>query len=1514
MSNIERLTALGEKYGLSGKSLMDWVTEQQKQERAEREAARAIEKEKEEYEQRRIDAEHRKFEAEQRKLEAEQRKVEVALELERMAIRKAEIQKDEQNVVVRGKESESNSRPNRGQTDRERETDNDCQTGEENDSDNDNHGTFVSKKGPRLPAFDDDKDDLDSYLFRFERYAMLQGWRRKDWAIYLSALLKGKALEVYSRLPVEEAHDFDKLKLALLKRFQLTEEGFKERFRSAKAEQGESPAQFLARLSSYLSRWVDMAQVNHDFDSLMMLMVREQYITTCSKDMALFLKERKPKTIDDLAQMAEQYLEAHPVKFVDKSDTRSSAVEIQHPASQRIPRASQISPAKRCFICNKVGHLARNCFYRQRTAGLLGQGRGEFRTQRQSNYPQSRRSFSDDNQTVPKVNANEQPESLRCRAHKRVRCSDCFDLPAVNDHHCSAMLSDHIELKCGCVYPLIADACSNKQSVMNMPVTEGYINGNKVSVLRDTGCSTVVVRRDLVPSELLTGQEDTCVLIDGTIRRVPVAMIEVNTPFLKGQVRAVCMRKPLYDLIIGNVSGVSNDSEVNCQAVTTRQQAKLEMSGTKPLNVSEALDINVDRCELISLQNADESLHNVREKARESSNIPDVHVKVGNFKVRRSILYRKAVSKSSSEHWQLVVPEKLRDKVMKLAHENIFSGHLGIQKTYDRVCSQFWWPGMHGSVVRFVRSCDVCQRSVPRGRVPKVPLGKMPVIDIPFQRVAVDLIGPFSPASSQGNRFVLTLVDYATRYPEAIPLKNAETETVAEALVNIFSRVGVPTEILSDQGTQFLSRVMKEVSRILSFKQLVTTAYHPMCNGLVEKFNGTLKAMIVKMSRERPKDWDRYVTPLLFAYREVPQESLGFSPFELLYGRSVRGPMQILRELWTKEELDPEVKTTYEYVVDLRNRLQDTCELAHQELLESQGRQQKYYNRKAKDRVFKVGDKVLLLLTADHNKLLMQWKGPFEVLERIGVNDYRIQLPTRTKIFHANLLKQYHERSTEEVTCGLQLTAAVIEYESSDSEDLCLLSDFQTETYQDVVYGNELSAEELSSAESLVSEYRDIFTDLPHITKLVEHNIVLTNNQPVTSKAYSLPFALRETVDAELDKMLAMGIIEPSTSAYASPIVVVRKPDQSIRICVDYRKLNRCSVFDPEPMPTADSIFAKLKHSRYFSKFDFSKGYWQVAMSEKDKDLTTFITHRGMYRFTVMPFGLMNSPATFSRMMRKLLTQLHDIDNYLDDVLTHTSDWSKHIVALREFFDRVRRANLTLRPTKCEIGLRTIKFLGHVIGIHGLSPCRDIITKINDAPRPETVKQLRSFLGLLGYYRRFIPNFAEIATPLTDLTTKGRPHKLEWEDAQEVSFNTLKRYVISPPVLKSPDFDKPFCLQTDASQLGIGAVLFQEADDGTKHPIAFASKKLLPREMNYSTIEKECLAIVWSIQKFQEYLYGKRFFLETDHQPLQYLGRHQFQNGRLMRWALALQPYCFTIRAIRGRDNVGADFLSRHAV
>ena len=241
----------------------------------------------------------------------------------------------------------------------------------------------------------------------------------------------------------------------------------------------------------------------------------------------------------------------------------------------------------------------------------------------------------------------------------------------------------------------------------------------------------------------------------------------------------------------------------------------------------------------------------------------------------------------------------------------------------------------------------------------------MPVIETPFQRVAIDLVGPIHPCTESGKRYILTIVDYATRYPEAVPLRNIDTRSVAEALLDVYSRVGFPREVLSDNGSQFTSDVMREVSRLLSIKQLTTTPYHPACNGLVERFNGTMKLMLKKLCEERPKDWDRYVNALLFAYRETPQASTGFSPFELLYhvyGRSVRGPLAILKELWTDEVEETETKTTYQYVLDIQERLQKTCELARAELQKAQKRYKAHYNKGAKSRKFKVGDEVLILL------------------------------------------------------------------------------------------------------------------------------------------------------------------------------------------------------------------------------------------------------------------------------------------------------------------------------------------------------------------------------------------------------------------------------------------------------------------------------------------------------------------------------------------------------------------------
>lgn len=390
-------------------------------------------------------------------------------------------------------------------------------------------------------------------------------------------------------------------------------------------------------------------------------------------------------------------------------------------------------------------------------------------------------------------------------------------------------------------------------------------------------------------------------------------------------------------------------------------------------------------------------------------------------------------------------------------------------------------------------------------------------------------------------------------------MSGISTVEVAEALCSVYSRVGVPRQVVHDQGSQFMSDVMAEVSRLLSVQNLVSSPYHPQCNGLVERFNGTLKAMLRKLCGERPKDWDRYLESVLFAYREVRQESLGFSPFELLYGRTVRGPMAILRELWTQEEPDNDVRTTYQYVVDLRNRFEETCQLVKDCLEKASSKAKKHFDKKTRMREMQSGDKTLILLPTAESKLLMQWKGPYQVVDRVGPTDYRIRIGDVEKVYHINMLKKYHESPTEKQsvshtsksktdTVAEIVAAAVVEEEIDDVElDVPGKSSNATETVNNVHISDELDPEQRNQLWKLLREFEDIFSDLPGKTDVIEHRIVLTDGNPIRCKPYPVPHALKDAIIEEVKEMERLGVIEKSDSPYASPLLIVKKKDGSNR-------------------------------------------------------------------------------------------------------------------------------------------------------------------------------------------------------------------------------------------------------------------------------------------------------------------------------------------------------------------------------
>jgi len=297
-------------------------------------------------------------------------------------------------------------------------------------------------------------------------------------------------------------------------------------------------------------------------------------------------------------------------------------------------------------------------------------------------------------------------------------------------------------------------------------------------------------------------------------------------------------------------------------------------------------------------------------------------------------------------------------------------------------------------------------------------------------------------------------------------------------------------------------------------------------------------------------------------------------------------------------------------------------------------------------------------------------------------------------------------------------------------------------------------------------------------------------------------------------------------------------------------------------------------------------------------------------RFKVMPFGMVNSGSTYNRMVRKLLNGSKDLESYVDDVLGHTGDWNEHMKVLRDFFERIRKANLSLKPSKCKIGFAEVHFLGHTLQKDTIRPQRDNVGRILDTDRPKAKKACRSLLGMINFYRRYIPNCAEIIAPLTELTKGRAPNVVKWGDKQESAFKEVKRVLSNEPILKLPDLNREFILQTDASNQSLGGCLLQEYDD-IKHPVFYASRKLIQKEQNYSVGEREALAIIWAVSKFHRFLYGQHFTLESDHRPLEYLQSSHPENPRLMRWSLALQPYRYTVRYIRGSHNIVADYLSR---
>ncbi len=460
--------------------------------------------------------------------------------------------------------------------------------------------------------------------------------------------------------------------------------------------------------------------------------------------------------------------------------------------------------------------------------------------------------------------------------------------------------------------------------------------------------------------------------------------------------------------------------------------------------------------------------------------------------------------------------------------------------------------------------------------------------------------------------------------------------------------------------------------------------------------------------------------------------------------------------------------------------------------------------------------------------------------------------------------------------------------------------------------------EELGSRlEAFLNRHDDMFASNPSDLgrcKLVHHHIE-TTGPPVYQHRYRTAAQLRPIVKQQIDEMLANDIIRPSTSPYGAPILLVKKKDSDYRFCVDYRKLNENTVKDRYPLPRIDETIDSLHGATYFSTLDLASGYWQIELDEESKPKTAFTTEFGHFEFNRMPFGLQNAPSSFQRLMNRIFQEELNafVLVYLDDIIVFSRSLDDHFRHLEVVFQRLREAGLKLKLKKCSFVKDSVPYLGHIVSANGLATDPAKIAAMMKFPAPKNVKQLQTFLGLTNYYRRFVPNFAQLAHPLTELTKKDA--EFTWDEQQEKSFQSLKDRLVSSPVLAFPDFTKPFIVCTDACDYGIGAVLAQKHEvpglGEAEVVIAYMSRHLLERERHWATVEKEAFAIIQACKTFFPYLYGRTFTVVTDHKPLQWLASIKEPTGRLMRWSLWLQQFDMTIGYRTGKTNQNADCLSR---
>ena len=916
------------------------------------------------------------------------------------------------------------------------------------------------------------------------------------------------------------------------------------------------------------------------------------------------------------------------------------------------------------------------------------------------------------------------------------------------------------------------------------------------------------------------------------------------------------------------------------------------------------LDTNASREIFIDEQKNDETLKKAWSFAQKNK---------ANYFVKGGVLFhRDKVCGQKVE--QVCLPTSRRDEVCRLAHD---LDHLGVKKTNEKIRIHFHWDGMNKKVKDYVNSCLECQKNTREMKRERIPIMIVPRCEIPFAHLYMDIIG--SLVDGAEFPYCLVLIDSCTRFPFAFPLKRVTSKAVCDCLIQIFSLVGVSTVITSDQGSYFVSELTTEFMKIFGCSPRWSSPLHPEGNSLCERLNQSLKHMLKHICKENPKQWHKMLPLALWCLRESKNTTLGVSPFMMVWGKNPTSPLKVIRDSWIGQNTLPmdTSKSVSEYLAELQQNIKNIHDYVDIHATKKQEEYVAQYNKTATPKSMQIGQQVIVLLPDSTNKFVSRWQGPGTVVNFKSPHTYLVELDRgQRRWLHVNKLRPYNAR----VNAALVNNCAIVNEADEDFGSLPVVEIKHESDLPSCRVSPEKLAH-LSNAEkqqllSTLDDFADVFVEKPGLCTIGEHEIHVTPDfKPKRLRAYRVPELLKPEVARQIQELLDLGFIQPSNSPMASPIVCVlkgRNGENGVRLCCDYRYLNKYTIGDAYPTPDISDVIHRVGKASHISSWDARSGYWQLSIKPEHRWLTAFVTDFGVFEWTRMAFGLKCASNTFIRVVQQILQPIREFnDSYVDDMATHSMNWEAHMGHMQSFLSRIREVGMTLKLEKCEFARPSVNFVGCIIGSGHYSPDPSKVACVESMQAPRTKKEVRQILGFYSYFRVFIEGFADIAKPLTDLTKKRVLHQIEWSEVHQKALDELKKRLCEATRLHIIKYGQPVGISVDASAISVGCCLFQWSEDGNEKPIAFASAKLTSTQMAWSAIEREAYAVIFALKKFRNFIFATKITVYSDHNPLMYLRECAPKSSKLTRWALALEAFDITWCYRPGNKNQVADCLSR---